>query len=748
MDALAFIWHLTLGLLITAALLGTGLLVAFNWQPERQPDDSPVFHLLMALGWGFGLVPFIAFAIVLFPNIALVPGITLGVAAIVALFAWLRLRRLPTRLPVQLREGWHELRPVLAVALAIGLFYVFKYDRSVCFLESCIHRVVIQVLKMHDQDVNLLYSNRDDQRLGNPAVISSFVVLYRGLGFRLLYGFLGFSAALGGWALGRRVFGHDTRAGRILAWSFLLFLPLNPYVAKIPLLDENLLTLGFSSLMFPFLLRARVPWAHVGLMFGLVVMMQHAAILCGLAICWAIWVYPERDKRLRAFLVAFPLFVLVTSVCHIHHYLALGSLLKFESFGQIPAFPHRLFGMYEGLLQWPFGPELVRTPWNPFPTFLMWPIYLADMLGLVLFASIGLGLVWLGRHQKKDAVFWLLWFVLPYIALSLQENWDVPNKMGIIYMVFHPILVWAFSGILAVVRQPLRYGVPLGVLTFAFGASAEALRHLRVPEDLRYYVARFGERREDPEYVAAERDLVTDIGPWPDYSRIGPVSQVFDPAKLRTLVDEIIDPIIDRKGTPYGWFPNETVKPGAARVVLEIDLRQKPLTTKGFVRLAPAGSAVDFDQTDFDQTDFDQTDFDRTAATTDEPVSMALPGIAVSWSPRPVTLLLSPAGSPIAGVYMLFEPWGDSPERREYLQDRYSRGLQMVLGWHPLELFRTKTVARAVGADPQVLRIAVPAGPFSIVESVNNSGQLYYAWQAEVTADQVALDGPRKVFHN
>jgi hypothetical protein len=363
----------------------------------------------------------------------------------------------------------------------------------------------------------------------------------------------------------------------------------------------------------------------------------------------------------------------------------------------------------------------------------MWPIYLADMLGLVLFAAIGLGLVWLARHQKKDAVFWLLWFVLPYIALSLQENWDVPNKMGIIYMVFHPILIWAFSGVLAVVRQPLRYGIPLGVLSFAFGASAEALRHLKVPEDLRYYVARFGERREDPEYVAAERELVTDVGPWPDYSRVGPPAQVFDPAKLRTLVDEIIDPTIDRKGTPYGWFPHETVKPGAARVVLEIDLRQKPLTTTGFVRLAPAGSAVDFD---------------LTQATTDEPVSMAVPGITVSWSPRPITLLLSPVGSPIAGVYLLFEPWGDSAERREYLQDRYNRGLQMVLGWHPSELFRTKTVTRSAGADPQVLRIAVPAGPFSFVESVNNSGQLYYAWQAELTPDHVALDGPRKVFHN
>ncbi len=727
MSAALFAAHLLVGAAITAFLFGVGLLGASLWRPPRAEDDTPIHHVLIALGIGFGLVPFVAFAIVLFPDIALTAEIPVGVGLILAVGAGLALRR--RGLPVQLKEGWAEARPVLIAAGLVGLVYLLKYDRSVCFLESCIHRVVIQVLKLHEQDVHLLYSNRDDQRLGNPAVISGFVVLYRGLGFRVLYGFLGFAMALGGWALGRRVFGSAR-----WAWVMLLALPLNPYVFKIPLLDENLLTLGFSSLLFPLLLRRHVPWAIVGLFYGLVVMMQHAAILSGLAMVVAIAFNKDPSRpwhRAKAFAVAFPLFVLVTLVCHIHHYLALGSLLRFESFGQIPAFPHRFFGMYEGLLQWPFGPELVRTPWNPFPTFLMWPVYLMDLIGAVPFAGIAVGLAWQLWRARQDAALWLAWFVLPYLALSLQENWDVPNKMGVIYMCLHPLLVWAITGVRAVFEGGRAWGVSLAVLSFAVGASAEGLRHLDVPVDTRYYVARFGERREDPTYVRAERELVTDVAPWPDYSRVGPVDQVIDPAKLRTLVQEIVDPTIDRKGTPYGWFPDEQKVDDAPSVVLEVDLRARPVDGGPLVRLAEAGPV----------------DLDLSAAPAGSGAfpTWAIPDIRVSWAPRPVTVLASGPGAAVTGLYLLFEPWGEGDDRREYLQDRYHRGLRMVLGWPDSALFGT----RSLPADTDgVFRVRVPHGPFSLVESVNNSGQLYYAWQGVVSEAGVLLDGPRKVFHN
>ena len=100
----------------------------------------------------------------------------------------------------------------------------------------------MQTLQLADNPIDILASNRDDQRLGNTAVISSFVVLFRGLGFRVLYAFVGICLALGGYLLGRRVF-KSSRWG----WFVLFALPLNPYVAKIPLLDENILTLGPST---------------------------------------------------------------------------------------------------------------------------------------------------------------------------------------------------------------------------------------------------------------------------------------------------------------------------------------------------------------------------------------------------------------------------------------------------------------------------------------------------------------------
>ena len=78
---------LTIGLLLLAALLIPGALVALTWRPEPSEDDTPLYHVLLGLGWSFGLVPFLAFTIVLFTKIPLEPAITLGVGAVVATFA-------------------------------------------------------------------------------------------------------------------------------------------------------------------------------------------------------------------------------------------------------------------------------------------------------------------------------------------------------------------------------------------------------------------------------------------------------------------------------------------------------------------------------------------------------------------------------------------------------------------------------------------------------------------------------------
>ena len=716
------IGNILIGLAATCVLLACGAVVALCWAPEAADDDTPLFHVALGLGWAFGLIPFAAFCVALFGKVALDPAVTLGVAALIggafgALW-WSKGRPIPVQVR---RESWREARWVLLACACVGLVYLLKYDRSVFFLESCIHRVVMQTLQLTSRPIDILASNADDQRLGNTSVISTFVVLYRGLGFRLLYAFVGFIIALGGFLLGRRVLGSSA-----FGWFILFALPLNPYVGKIPLLDENLLTLGYSSLFLPLLLRRSVPWAHVGLLFGLAVMMRHVLILCTPAILWAVWVY-QGDRR-RAFIKGFATFNLVTVVGHIHHYVALGSITKFESFGQIPEFEHNFLGAYSGLLQWPFADQLLRTPWNPFPTFLMWPVYLADHLGLVLFAAMLVGIVWLVRQKREEGVFWVSWMVLAYTALSLQENWDVPNKMGVIYILFHPFIVWAGAGLLAASRAPRTYGVAVVVVTLVCGFGFRALTNVAVAEDTRYYQAWEGEREEDDAYVQAERLRVTDMAPWPDYGRLGPYNRVFHVAKWTGLWRDLSDPVIDQAGTPYGWFPGEQIDRDAPAVIIDIELGGRLFDAEGpFISLAPDdGRAPDVD------------------LTRDGP-PVVIPNLTVPWTPRPVSVLLSRGGAQITGMSLIFEKWGGDDERRAYLHERYHRGLMMVLGWAEDDLMEARTHTMS-GTR---IRLRVAAGPFSLVESVNNAGQNYLCWRTQLEAGaSLQIQGPHRVFHN
>jgi hypothetical protein len=430
----------------------------------------------------------------------------------------------------------------------------------------------------------------------------------------------------------------------------------------------------------------------------------------------------------------------VTLVGHIHHYVALGSITRFESFGQIGPFPHRFLGPYEGLLQWPFAEHVIRTPWNPLPTALLWPAYLADHFGLLLFAAMLVGSVALVVRKRREGVFWWAWIGLAYLALSVQENWDVPNKMGVIYVLFHPFVIWAAFGLWISIHAPRTWGVAFVAVALLSGFGLHSLRHLDVPADTRYYEHWAGEREEDPAYVRAELLRITDVDPWPDYGRLGPFSRVFEWQKVSGLVADLQDPSIDTTGTPYGWFPGESTNLNQS-VAIELDLSQRLFDRDpNFVRRLEDSATVDVD-----------------LSTPGPPV--VIPNIRVSWTSRPVSVLFSRGQAQVTGVALIFEEWptrerpvpcqeAESFEvdpRRCTLWDRYHRGLMMVLGWEAHDLLQAELVH--VGGSRVSIR--GPGGPISIVESVNNAGQNYLIWRAQLHPDEaVSLQGPHRVFHN
>jgi len=733
---------LLIALSVTVLMVAAGAAVALTWQPGDPADGAPapsdpLEHVVLALGWSFGLVPFLAFTWTLFTRDPLTPGVvawTSGGTLLAALGIWQV--RFARRVPAALgREHWRPAIAVLGACVAVALLYFLKYDRSVFWLKSCIHVTVLEALQLRDPPIDLLRVNFEDQRLGNTGVISSFVALYRQLGPRVLYSLVGGFMTLGGFVLGSRVFGN-----RAAAWFLALFLPLNPYVLKLPLLDENLLTLSFSALVLPlvFVHRSRIPWGHVGALFGLVVMMRHVMVLSAPALLWIGW--RQARSRPSGFAWASFGFLAVTWVGLAHHTAALGSPLMNESFGQFDEpFAHRFVGDWFGLLQWPFAERIVRTPWNPLPTFLMWPVFFAGHVGLVLWSATGVGVVALLRRNRTAGVFFGLWFGPLWAFLSAQENWDVGNKMGVIYIVFVSLGVWTAAGLAELLQAPRRVGPAMLAVVVLSAAAMLGARSLEVPPDERYYrfhgdtYPHLAAAGDELDYSRAERRRVTAVRLWPDLSRLSESTAFLDARKLGGLLHDLRNPQIEFEQTPYGFHPGERFDADAPPVLLTIDLTANPFASSApWIRLAAEGA---------------EPDIDLTAA---GPASIVV-GAPFSWDPRPPTIFVSPGQAPVAGLMLSFKDWSEDrapPETEDdelFLREYLGKEINLMLGWDT----DTFVSARDRRLQGSTLTLRVRPGPLGFVQSVNIAGQLFLAWRVDVGPDgALQVSGPHRAFHN
>ncbi len=710
------------------ALLAPGIAWALCWRPRDQDGapDGPLGHILLALAVGFGLVPFAASTFALFARTSLTKATVLAAVLLATLAAGFRWWRGGRRIPPQLRRGWREAALVLAAATLIGAVYFLKYDRSVFFAESCINRVSLQLLQVSPDQVPIIASNEEDQRLGNVAVVASIVALVERLGFRLLHGLMAFFMAAGAYLLGRRGGRHPG-----YGWGAMLLLTLNPYVLGLPYTDENLLVLGFSTLLLPLVLRPGVPWASAGAIFGLIVMMRHVMLLAAPALIWLLWF--RASQRRAALFRSFVAFNAVTILAHVHHYLALGSIFRMESH-VLPPTPHRFVGAYRGLLQWPFADEILRTPWNPLPTFLMWPAFLADRLGLLVMAALVVGLVVLVRRHRVEGIFWLLWFAPVFLGLSVQENWDVPNKMGIILIVFVPVAVWAMEGCATLARKPLQASLILLATGGALWGGLQVISGVETRADHRYYQIREGLRPEDPTYVAAQRRQVTSAAPWPDYSTLDDPTPFWQAGKFADIGAELRDRSTLQPELPYSWHEGDAADLRAAPVTVEIELsRRWQAEPSQWIRRVKADDAADIVHIDL---------------TTPGPPVVVHDLPLAATSEAPVTLVTTRGGAALTGLMLLFEDWRGEGANSRKLHREHSLATYKLLGlkredWQDHRSLRT---VQAVGTR---IRLRVPPGPLTIAESINVYGQRYLVWRARVQATgPMDTTGPHTIVHN
>ncbi len=747
-------------LLSLTLLVVAGLTMALALRPGDQdlatldgPERERAWLGLLALGlaWGLGVVPTLAFLVFTATGWPVSWATLYGCAvALLAagLFIWRKRDGKDGRALLPSDFG-HALRrhhiPLLAT-VAIGVFYLLRYDQSgYTLMESCIHELGFVAVGALQLDVSPMVSDAQDARLAVPAVMSGFLAVFQSLGLHALFGFCGTMLAFGGYQIG------VARGGQGSGWIGMVMLSLNPYVLRIPLIDENLVTLAFCAALVPWLMLRRAPWLQLGVIAGLVLGMRHIMVLAMPAILLACWLDGRSARKLALFA---GVTLLATIPWHLHHYLAMGSIFRFESFSQMPPTPHDFgFGtvMWNGLLNWPFHDHVVRTPHNPYPTFAMWPLYLVDHLGAALSAAAVIGVAVGVMRSRADAAVWALFFALPMAALLPQENWDYPNKMNVVLILFWSPMVWTVDGFRALRTEVTHRSWPIPMLALlimtATVAGGEAISDWRVPADTRYagvearrYGApgAFGGERwdylETPGLMELARTKASDIGLLPDYGRATGWRTAFSMANLRALWRTAKAPRTPEKSTPWGWLPGEVPTHGPPLTVT-LELSTPPWRNADWLRLDEGPADIDLTLT--------------------EGVQVVGP-MTVPWSDRPLTLLTTPAGAPVSGVMMVFGDHsfigqqGVKSDRQRY---RY-RDLREEFQWLMLEDGVDDPSApmwakrRHLPASGSSLRLRVPAGGFDAVLVVSILGARHMAWKALVGQDGVQMQSGRSVVRN
>ncbi len=712
--------------LFSPLLLLAGALVARAALGPRRSDteddsDRAVWLLAVALGWGFGVVPSLAFYFYLFTDIKVAWWNVLIAALASGAVAARVLRRrsasgegyLEALLPRSpSRRLLRSSAPVLVAVALVGTIFFLKHDNRAGMPFSCIYIAARVAADPHMAVPNLLGVNVEDARLGNTGVLAGFLALYGPFGYRLLHGVCGMLCALAGWMIARSL-GGGPRSPR-WGWVGLVLLPMNPYILGFPQVDENLLTLSFSAALLPILISGRAPGLG-GVFFGLVIAMRHILLPAVAAI-------PVLLRQTKERLVFLGAFVLMTFPENLHHRLAMGSFFRMESNEQFPPMPYRFGGMdlkWEGLLNWPVHDHVVRTPHEPFPTFLRWPLYLADHLGLALFAVMLVGFVAIWRASKRHAAFWALWSLAVIALLAVQECWDHVNKMGVIIIVFGAFVAWMTAGAAWTLRRPL-VGVPLvlALVAASYGAMA-SVRDWRPPMDERYHQVRHL-TREDPKLVeeAAIRD--TDIGPLPDYGRLNRWGPFVAAGKLLELPTDLVQRSPGTRSIPTGWFMHEMPPPGNP-VTIELDLSERPHGRTDIARVvdAPADAEI------------------RTS-----PEVVAFSGLEAPWSDRELVVYVGRMGAVTLVYIFRGEETGDQDLIDDRLGQIYGMSGRLDLMKHP----------HGHPAPPRLKRekprIRISSGGLTIALEINVNAERCLLWKGPVTTSSVSLSRPTECWHN
>lgn len=346
-----------------------------------------------------------------------------------------------------------------------------------------------------------------DQRIGAGITFAPAYLVFGSLGFRLFYAVFGALGFLLSYMVGLKLFDKQWKA---IALGVIVML--NPFMIMMNRLNANFITVTIMMGLAALLLEDKPKWIIAGLVYGALGGIRNEAIMLVPALC--LFMLSTKSGRKGIFAFGFG------AVAGIAPYLAwnkfaFGKALihasQFSDFeGHRPMFPHEILGWkfeFNGLFNWPFHDQLVRTPHYPLPTWFTLPLVLILCFGVILTA---LALIGLWAQWKKDKrIFGLfsLWVVFSLGLFLFQENWEEPKTtFGALNI---PALgVFMVAGLGWMIEQPKnwkRWLVAICIILFIEAGILGASR-LYVPVDERWYV-RFPKAKTEAAAIGCINDL-------------------------------------------------------------------------------------------------------------------------------------------------------------------------------------------------------------------------------------------------
>lgn len=494
------------------------------------------YFLSITLNWGFSIGSFTILS----------AAVTLPLAV-----AGKRSGRL--RFPSLGPDRYMDLAAFAATAL-VGYIYYRNHSLNQIVSTFCLKENIRLLIDPSSEPGYLLRHIVGDQREGGPAYAGGLIAFfpYSPIGPRMVFAFCGLSIA---------AFSHlTTRTIVKKEWIALVLLfvaSLHPYLFRIRGIDENVISLSVSSfLIYLLFLKQKAHLPLIGFVAAYLFNVRHENILFLVAMVFFVVRY-HSPRALPRLLIPFGLFLLPTFY---RHWSAMGDLLAYESFIQHrEPFEHEFLGFtfhLKTLLNFPFHPEVIRTPFNPYPNFLQWPLYLARYSGYAFCIVTLLGLTYGWRKDKSLLLFTGLWIAPTYLLLSLLEHWDYPSKMSIVLVLFNGFYLLVAGGLESLGEMRIRasHVTRLALVTIMVPAVILGLNSIPTtsfPVDSRYMARNPCVRKEHPRHIAIQKVWMRQVGVLP----VKELSEIFRRTLRRTVTDASLS-----RTKVQSWYSERTLE--------------------------------------------------------------------------------------------------------------------------------------------------------------------------------------------